>query len=122
MGEMNQKFEPGAAPTLKAGATILGQQLLMVSSAADNTVIPTSGSVNTWIGVATQDAATGDPVIPQRGGVQWLIASGAIVRGDIVIPGAAGVVTTLGGGTLANRVGIALTTAANNLVLVAMDR
>ena len=60
MGEANPKFKPGQDFTLNAGATITGGQLLMVSNAADNTVIPTSGVVSGWLGVAAQDAASGE--------------------------------------------------------------
>lgn len=122
MADHSPKFAPGKDFTLTAGAAITGKQLLMVSTAADNTVIPTSGVVSTWLGVARQDTASGDKVVVTRGGVQWLISSGAIVRGARVVPGAAGVVTTIGASDEDTAVGTALTTAANNLVLVAMDR
>ncbi len=122
MGEANPKFKPGQDITLNAGATITGGQLLMVSNAADNTVIPTSGVVSGWLGVAAQDTASGEKVVVKRGGVQWLISSGAITRGARVVPGAAGVVTTIGASDEDTAVGTALTTAASNRVLVAMDR
>lgn len=122
MADYSPKFKPGADITLTAGAAITGGQLVMVSTAADNTVIPTSGVVSSWLGVARQDAAIGEKVVVTRGGVQTLISSGAIVRGARVVPGAAGVVTTIGASDEDNAVGTALASAASNRVLVAMDR
>ena len=122
MGEARIKFKPGQDITLTAGADITGGQLVQVSTAADNTVIPTSAAGATWLGVARQDALSGEKVVIARGGVQTLISSGAIVRGARVIPGAAGVVVTIGAGSADHSVGTALASAAGNLVLVAMDR
>lgn len=122
MGEMNQKFKPGAEITLTAGATITGGQLVMVSTSADNTVIPTSGVVTTWLGVAKQDAASGEKVVVARGGVQVLGSTGAIVRGARVVSAAAGVVQTIAANDEDAAVGTALASAASNKVLVAMDR
>lgn len=122
MGEMNQKFKPGAEITLTAGATITGGQLVMVSTSADNTVIPTSGVVTTWLGVAKQDAASGEKVVVTRGGVQVLGSTGAIVRGARVVAAAAGVVQTIASNDEDAAVGTALASAASNKVLVAMDR
>lgn len=124
MAEANVKFKPGQDLTLTAGAAITGGQLVMVSTAADNTVIPTSGVVSTWLGTARQDAASGEKVVVVRGGgpVVWLTSSGAITRGARVVPAAAGVVTTIGASDEDTAVGTALTTAASNRVLVALDR
>jgi predicted RecA/RadA family phage recombinase len=120
MADWSPKFKPGQDITLTAGATITGGQLLQVSAA--NTVIPTSAAGPTWIGVAAQDAANGEKVVVRRGGVAKLISSGAIAAGARVIPGAAGVVVTIGAGSADHTVGTALEAAAGNLVLVAMDR
>lgn len=115
------KFRPGQDITLIAGATISDGDLLQVSAA--NTVIPTSAAGPTWLGTAAQDYASGaTDVVVRRGGVQWLKSSGAIAAGARVIPGAAGVVVTIGAGSADHTVGTALTAAASNLVLVAMDR
>lgn len=119
---MNQKFKPGADITLTAGADITGGQLLMVSSSANNTVIPTSGVVTTWIGVAREDAKSGEKVVVSRGGVQELTSTGAITRGARVVSAAAGVVQTIASNDEDAAVGTALTTAASNKVLVVLDR
>ena len=122
MADHSPKFKPGQDITLTAGAPITGKQLLAVSATADNTVVPTSAAASNWIGVARQDTAVGEKVVVTRGGVQPLIASGAIVRGARVVPAAAGAVATIGAADEDVAVGTALTTAVNNLVLVAMDR
>ena len=120
MADHSPKFLPGQNVTLTAGAAITGKQLLYVSGV--NTVSPTTASTPAWIGVARQDTASGEKVVIVRGGVQELISSGAIAAGDRVIPGAAGAVVTIGAGNAAHTVGTALTAAASNRVLVALDR
>lgn len=122
MADFSPKFKPGADITLTAGAAITGGQLVMVSTAADNTVIPTSGAVSSWLGVARQDAAIGEKVVVTRGGVMLLGSTGAIVRGARVVPAAAGVVQTIGANDEDTAVGTALASASGNKVLVAMDR
>jgi len=118
MGDYSPKFKPGQDITLTASGPITGGQLVAVSGV--NTAAPTGGSVPNWLGVARQDAATGDKVVIVRGGVQKLVASGAVTAGDRVIPATAGKVAT---STAANTVGTALTTAVDGaIVLVAMDR
>jgi predicted RecA/RadA family phage recombinase len=102
-----------------ASAAIVGGQLVAVGS-ADNTVAPTSGATAGWLGVAGHDAASGAQVTVYTEGVHILAASGAITRGANVIAAAAGAVATIGADSSdgANIVGVALTTAANNLVTV----
>lgn len=114
-------FAPGKDITLTASADILGGQLVSVSGI--NTVAPTSAASSIWLGVARQDAKTGEKVVITRGGVQLLTASGAIAAGARVIPGTTGRVVTIGAGNEDHAVGIALTTAADAAkVRVAMDR
>jgi predicted RecA/RadA family phage recombinase len=72
------------------------------------------GANAAWLGVADTDATSGQKVGVTSGGVQELIASGAIAAGDVLISAAAGKVAAIGGGTTYSQVvGIALTAAAD---------
>jgi Uncharacterized conserved protein (DUF2190) len=104
-------FKPGADITQTVGATpVVGGNLVMLSAA--NTVIPTTGATNAWLGVATQDGAVGAKVGVTSGGVQELVANGAIAVGADVGAAAAGKVTTIGAQTAFQKVGTAMTAAA----------
>lgn len=104
-------FKPGEDITLTAGAAITGGQLVYVSAA--NTVLLTSAATAAWLGVATTDAASGAKVGVTSGGVQEVVAGGAVAAGANVIPAADGKVVTIGAETnYARVVGIALTAAA----------
>lgn len=105
-------FAPGKDITLTVGATaVVGGNLVALSAA--NTVIPTAASTAAWVGVATTDAAVGARVGVTSGGVQELVAAGAIAVGANVIPAAAGKVATIGAETVYPRVvGVAMTAAA----------
>lgn len=121
MADYSPKFTPGRDFTQSASATIVGGNLLVVSG--PGTVAPSGGSNPAWLGVARYDAAIGGLVTVTRGGVQKLVASGAITAGDRVLPAAAGKVITIGAGAAANTVGTALNTVVDGaLCLVAMDR
>lgn len=101
-------FKPGEDLTMTAGATIVGGRLVAVSAA--NTVTETSAATAAWLGVATQDAASGARVGVTSGGVQELIVNAAVAVGDVLIPAATGRVAPIGAGTnYAQVVGIALT-------------
>ena len=114
-------FKPGEDITQTVGATaVVGGNLVALSAA--NTVIPTTGVTAAWLGVATTDAAVGAKVGITSGGVQELVASGAVAVGDVVIPAAAGRVSTLAAVTTPTPadvtntraiVGVALTAAAD---------
>ena len=111
MADYLPKFEPGAGVPLTVGATsVVGGRLVEVSTA--NTIISAAADSAKVLGVAAQDAATGDrvTVFPRSGGVHRLTASGAIAVGARVISAAAGKIATIGSGT--NPIGIALTAAA----------
>lgn len=104
-------FKPGEDLTFTAGAAIVGGRLVAISGA--NTVTETGGATAAWIGVATQDAASGAKVAVTSGGVQEVTAAAAVVAGDILIPAATGRVTPIGAGTTYSQVvGVALTAAA----------
>jgi hypothetical protein len=114
----------------QASATITGGQLLAVSGSG--TVAPAGANALNWTGVAAFDAASGDQVTVHAGGVQRIVASGAVTAGDQLVAAASGKVSTLAAVTTPTaadvtntraRVGIALTTAADGaLVEVQMDR
>lgn len=104
-------YKPGNDITQTVGATaVVGGNLVMLSAA--NTVIPTTGATNAWLGVATQDGAVGAKVGVTSGGVQELVANGAIAVGADVGAAAAGKVTTIAAQTAFQKVGTAMTAAA----------
>lgn len=101
-------FKPGTDVTFTAGAAVVGGRLVALSAA--ETVIETSASTAAWMGVASQDAASGAKVAVTSGGVQELIVSAAVTVGDVLVPAAAGRVAPIGAGTnYAHVVGVALT-------------
>ncbi len=121
MADYSPKFKPGDDITFVASAAVTGGQLVIVSGV--NSVAPSGGASAIWVGVARQDAAITENVVVCRGGVQKIVASGAITAADRVLPAAAGKVITIGAGSTAHAVGTALTTVADGaVVLVLMDR
>ena len=123
-------FKPGQAITSQASAAITGGQLVAVSGSG--TVAPTAAATVAWVGVAAFDAGNGEKVTIHKGGVQRIVASGAITAGDQVVAAAAGKVATLAAAATAvaadinaarQVVGVALTTATDgNPVEIDMDR
>ena len=109
---------PGAALVSQASAAITGGQLVAVSG--DLTVAPTSAATAAWLGVAANDAAIGEKVTIHQVGEHILTSSGAIAAGANVIAGAAGVVVTVGAGTIDQVVGVAVSAAASNKVRVVL--
>lgn len=109
MAEYLPLFTPGQAVTFTASAAVTGGQLVEVTG--DRAVAPAAADSPSVVGVAGYDAAAGDPVTVFAGGVQQLVASGAIAAGDRVAAAADGAVATLGVAT--NPVGTALTAAAD---------
>jgi hypothetical protein len=111
-------FPADRLPRTTSAAVTKGQ-LLYVSGV--DTVAPTSAATSAWVGIAAHDAASGAQVVVYTEGVHILAASGAITAGDNVIGAAAGAVATQGAPSAANAVqviGVALNTAASNLVTV----
>lgn len=88
MSDHLPKFAPGTAVTRTASAAIVGGQLLRVTGAG--TVGPTSAEAQVFAGVANRDAAAGELLVPQRGGVHVLQAAEALAAGDRIQTGAAG--------------------------------
>lgn len=132
MAEYVPLFKPGQAITRQASAAITGGQLVGVSGSG--TVAPTTANQAAWVGVAAVDAANGDQVTVYAGGVQRIVAAGAVTAGDVLVPSAtAGRVSTLAAvsatptaADVTNTraiVGTALTSAADGaLVDVQMER
>jgi len=89
MADYTPRFKPGQAITLQASAAITGGRLVAVSGSG---TVATAGADSALVvGVAGFDvAASGDKVTVYAGGVQKLVASGAITAG-------AGVVSDTGG-------------------------
>ena len=111
MAEYLPIYMPGQALTLKASATITGRQVVAVSGSG--TVAPAGAASTAAVGVAGFDAATNDNVTIYAGGVQEVVASGAITAGSPVICGAAGTVAASATPPAGQQVGVALTTAAD---------
>lgn len=106
-----------------ASATITGGQLVYVSG--NDTVAPTSAATSAWLGVAANDAASGEQVVVYTEGVHQVAASGAIAAGATVIPAASGAVADQSTPSAANDVqvvGVALSAAASNLVVIKLGR
>jgi hypothetical protein len=134
MTEYVPLFKPGQSFTRQASAAITGGQLVGVSGSG--TVAPTGAAQASWVGVAAFDAANGDQVTVHAGGVQRIVADGAVAAGDVLVSAAtAGRVATVAAVNAtapttadANNtraiVGIALTAAAaaGELVEVQMER
>ncbi|MEU9805032.1 capsid cement protein [Mycobacterium sp. NPDC050853] len=117
MGIYAPNYFPAERLDFTAGAAITAGQLVYIS--APNTVLPTSAATIAWVGAAAHDAASGTLVTVLAVGVHTLAASGAITAGANVVAAAAGAVADLAAGTnYAQVVGVALTTAAGNLVTV----
>lgn len=92
MADYLPKFKPGGTVTATASADVTGGQLLEISG---NYQVRPAGAASTKVfGVAGQDTANGSSVTVHRGGVQRLVASGAIAAGDSVQAAAGGKVAT----------------------------
>lgn len=115
MAEYLPIYKPGQALTLKASGTITGRQVVAVSGV--NTVAAAGAASTAVVGVAAFDAVLNDNVTIYAGGVQEVIASGAITAGSPVIAGAAGTVVASAAPPAGQQVGIALTTAADAAVV-----
>lgn len=115
-------FTPGKDVTHTAAADVIGGRL--VEAAASTTATSrrarhaAAGSLIT-LGVAGRDAKAGEIFPTTRGGVQRLIAAGAIAAGDRVAAAADGKVATATAATL----GTALTAAADGATAqIQLDR
>ncbi|QKY80006.1 scaffolding protein [Gordonia phage Doggs] len=119
MAEHTPIHKPGDAVTRTASADITGGQLVVVSG--NHTVAPSAGASAAWVGIAANDAKSGEKVTVLRGGIHELTSSGAITAGAAVIGAAAGAVATIGSETnYATVIGCALAAAASNKVVVSI--
>lgn len=116
MSDYTPRFKPGQAFTLQASAAITGGRLVAVSGSG--TVATAGADSALLVGVAAFDvAASGDKVTIYTGGVQKLVASGAITAGAGVVSDTGGKVksattaTAAAAGTLLGR---ALTTTTTD--------
>ena len=101
-------FFPGKAVTFTAGADVTGGRLVAVSGPMS--ITHANDDDLAVVGVAGDDTKQGDLVVVYSGGVQKLVASGAISAGEIVGLASDGCVSSTGD----IKVGIALTGAAND--------
>ncbi|MFJ2518660.1 capsid cement protein [Cellulosimicrobium cellulans] len=106
MGDYVPLFE-GNARTFTADADVTGGQLVIVTG--DRAVSTATADSAAVVGVAAFDAKDGDDVTVHGGGVQRLIAAGAITAGARVAAAAGGKVSVTG----ENTIGLALTAAAD---------
>lgn len=131
MAEYLPLYKAGNSIPSTASAAITGGQLVGISGSG--TVAPTGANQASWVGVAAFDAASGERVTVHAGGVQRILAAGAVTAGDLLVAsGTAGRVSTLAAVTTPTAadvtntraiVGTALTTAADGaLVEVQMER
>ncbi|WP_420179680.1 capsid cement protein [Paenarthrobacter sp. TA1.8] len=93
MGQHVHLFQPGDPVTFTASADVTGGQLVVVTG--NRTVGPAGANTVAWVGTAAFDAKAGDKVTVLKGGVQKIVASGAIAAGALVVAAAAGKVSAL---------------------------
>lgn len=116
MPDFSPLFKPGAEFTRTTSAAVTGGQVLIVSGSG--TVAASSAASAAVFGVAAFDAASGDSVTVISDGVVNLAASGAISAGGAVAAAASGAVAAHSGTNYSTIVGVALSDAANDKVLV----
>ena len=116
MAEFAPLFKPGAEFTRTTSAAVTGGQVLVVSG--DNTVAKSSGASAAVVGVAAFDAGSGESVTVMTSGVFKLAAAGAISAGASVVSAADGEVAALGDTNYSTVIGVALSAAADDEVLV----
>jgi predicted RecA/RadA family phage recombinase len=111
-------YVPGTEITCNASATITAGQLVEVT--ASGQVGPAGAASVKVLGVAANDAATGqDLTVFARGITHISTASGAITAGARVDAGAAGTVAS--GASALTNIGIAMTTAADTALVTWME-
>lgn len=116
MPEYSPLHKPGAEFTRTTSAAVTGGQVLIVSGS--NTVAPASAASAAVVGVAANDAGSGEQVNVITTGVCNLGAVGSISAGNSVASGTGGGVAAHSGTNYSTIVGVALNDAANDKVLV----
>lgn len=129
MADHTHLFNPGAAVTFTAEVAVVGGRLVEVSG--NREVSPATAKTAAWVGAAAFDAAAGDKVTVLRGGVQKILASGAITAGGLVVAATDGKVIALAAVTTPTAadvtdtraiVGVALTGGTDVPVEIALSR
>jgi predicted RecA/RadA family phage recombinase len=116
MADYTPLFAPGRDVTYTAAAPVTAGQVVEITT--DRTVGPAGAASTKYVGVALFDAAAGDLVTVQSGGVHRLLASVSIAAGDRVAAAANGEVAT---GATAS-IGTAIAAAASGaLALIKLD-
>lgn len=113
-------YADGDAITRTTSAAVSAGNVLIVSGS--DTVSKSEGVSAAYLGVAAFDAASGAEVTVLSEGVHQLAASGTINAGDLVTTAASGAVAAFSGTTYSTIIGIALSDAANSLVVVKLFR
>lgn len=111
MGDYLPKYKPGDAIPLNITATVTGGRLVTAAGAH------AGANARDWLGVASRDAVNGDRITVYCEGVQRLIASGAITKGDLVVCAAAGAVSSLAAVTTPTAADVTNTRAIVGLAL-----
>ncbi len=93
MAQHTHLFAPGAAVTFTAEAAVTGGRIVMISG--NREVSPATAKSPAWVGTAAYDAAIGEKVTVLKGGVQKVLASGAVTAGAVVVAAADGKVAAL---------------------------
>lgn len=89
MGDYLPKYKPGEAIPLDITGTVTGGRLVTAAG------VHAGANARDWLGAASRDAVSGDRITVYCDGVQRLIATGAVTKGDQVVCAAAGTVATL---------------------------
>lgn len=86
-------FSPGEPVTFTTSADVIGGRLVAVTG--NRTVAHAAANSAAVAGVAAFDAASGEKVTVLKGGVQRILASGAIAAGALVVAATDGKVSAL---------------------------
>lgn len=123
MAEVTPEFANNTAPfTMQVSAAVTGGRLVEnTGGTANGTVGPAGAASTKVVGWAGNDQATVGgkvPVWPLPGLIFKVLCTGTVNAGDNVAAGAAGVVAAIGAGTFGQLVGVAITGATDNTILV----
>lgn len=118
MAEYAPLYFPADRMPSTTSATVTAGQVLVVSGA--DTVAPIAAPNEAWLGVAAHDAASGAAVVVHTTGVFQVGATGAIAAGKPVIGATGGTVAAFTNATDEPEevIGVALSAAANSLVVI----
>ncbi|MET3349637.1 UNVERIFIED_ORG: ABC-type Fe3+-hydroxamate transport system substrate-binding protein [Arthrobacter sp. UYEF1] len=93
MGQHVHLFSPGEPVTFTASADVTAGRLIAVTG--NRTVAHAAANSAAVAGAAAFDAASGEKVTVLKGGVQRILASGAIAAGALVVAATDGKVSAL---------------------------